>query len=282
MDIVLLTEDNIFDYEGFLTEDVAENIGRTYYRGLVCIDGEEPVSGMVWEYKNVIKEENIESNIIWFTAGSKEASDLMFEEYKSQIKEMNVVKSTFTLPAKTGKTEKQILKEAGFSVALSEGDEITARLSEIIEIDLVKKAPTSDDINPLRFITQRGFNSAIRRLVSSGLYGRCEDLEDLPRAYFENDVSCYSEDDGMINGIFLCHKRPSGKLEISMMASIGKEGVKALPLMIGLAAKSAFENYPPETEIVIDRHNYASLALGEKLFPRGFGIPVYTGSRSEE
>jgi hypothetical protein len=41
------------------------------------------------------------------------------------------------------------------------------------------------------------------------------------------------------------------------------------------------ENYPEKTEIVVDRHNNAAFLLAEKIFPRGFGKPVYVGTRKE-
>ncbi|MCR5098207.1 MAG: hypothetical protein K6B14_04590 [Lachnospiraceae bacterium] len=65
------------------------------------------------------------------------------------------------------------------------------------------------------------------------------------------------------------------------MTAVGKDYVKILPLMIYQAVKSAQEKYDPDTPVIVDRHNDASLALGEKLFPTGFGIPVYMGERKE-
>lgn len=103
----------------------------------------------------------------------------------------------------------------------------------------------------------------------------------LLRTYFENDVSCYSEDDDQINGLLLFHQNPSGGLVVVVMAAIGSDYGKIIPQMIRHAVTNALELYPPETEVLIDRHNYASLALSEKLFPRGFGTPVYIGSRIE-
>lgn len=281
MDLIILTEDNISEYKEYMTEDVAENIGRTYFQGIIVTDGDQPVSGMVWEYTNILKDDDKESHIIWMKADSEEAAGPLFTKYNELIKESEAKRSTFTLPAKASKIEKQILKEQGFTVKLTEGDKITARLSEISEIPFLKKVKLSDSVNPLKFVTQRGFNSAIRRMMSMGHYGLCEDLAYLPRSYFENDVSCYSEEEGIINGLFLCHKTPSEKLTIVLMATMGKDGAKLIPYLIGNALLSANEMYPPETEVVIDRHNYASLALGEKLFPRGFGIPIYTGERAE-
>ncbi len=282
MVVTELNLDNVSKFTDYLTADVAENIGRTFYHGLVVTDDDTPVAGMVWEVKNTMKGGDVESFISWMEIKNDESAELLFNKYEEMIRPANVVKSSFSLSAKTGKEEKYILKERGFSVKLMEGDEITVRLSEIVNIDFVKKIKNTGNVYPLRNITQRSLNGVMKNMISLGHYGVCEDLPYLPRSYFENDVSCYSEVNGTVNGLLLCHKYPSGTIEISMIAAIGKDYVKTLPYLIAFAAKSAEEIYPPETVVMIDRHNYATLALGEKLFPRGFGIPVYIGERAEK
>lgn len=281
MELIKLTEDNITDYAAYIGEDVAENIGRIYFRGILAVEGDAPVGGMIWQLRNMQEEDNHCSNIVWLVCSDEQIAEALFGKYNEMIREADVAMSTFTLPAKTSKVEKQILKDYGFSVALTEGDLLTARLSELMAIGFVKSMKQSENIKAIRDITQRGFNNALRRIISMGHVGTCDDISYLSRSYFENDVSVYAEDDGVINGMLLCHKRPSGKVEVCMLASMDKNNVKLLPQLIAAAAYNASELYPPETEIIIDRHNYAALALGEKLFPRGFGVPVYTGSRVE-
>ena len=273
--------DNISKFEDYLTPDVAENIGRTFYHGLVVTDNDTPVGGMVWEIKNTMKDADVYSDISWMVIKNDESAELLFKKYDEMIRLANVVKSSFSLSAKTGKEEKRILKERGFSVKLMEGDKIAVHLSEIVNIEFVKKIKDSGNVFPLSNITQRGLNGVMKNMISLGHYGVCEDLPYLPRLYFEKDVSCYSEVNGTVNGLLLCHKYPSGTIEISMIAAIGKDYVKTLPYLIAFAARSAEEIYPPETVVMIDRHNYATLALGEKLFPKGFGTPVYIGERPE-
>lgn len=280
MNTIILDSDNITEYEMYIPEDIAENIGRTYYRGIVIEQENTPVAGMIWEIKNAEKE-NAENHVCWLQTTDEEAGRELFDAYKDNIIPDGISKTSFSLPAKTSKIEKTVLKEAGFSVALTEGDQIVARLSEIAKIPVFGKIKESESVIPLRSITQRGFNVAVRKFAAQGYSGRCEDLEYLSRAFFENDISCYSEQDDSINGLFLCHMSPSGKIVIEMMAATGSNYQMVILQMIARALKSAIEIYPLETEVVIDRHNYSSLALGEKLFPRGFGVPVYVGSRQE-
>ena len=283
MEVIELNEDNVLDYTDFIGVDMADNIGRTYYDGLIVVDGQKPVAGMIWELKNAVSDEKQENHFEWFVSGDEESARLLFEAYGRSVSLTDVSKTTFAIPARQGKAEKAALRAAGFSVNLMEGDMIEAKLSDIAQLPFVAKVKKvlSDQVKPLRTATQRGFNGALRRMTYIGHAGKCQDIEFLPRMFFENDVSCYSEEDGVINGLFLCHKLPSGKIEIVMMSAVGQDYVKLLPLMIGQAVKSAEELYDPDTIVVVDRHNEASLALGEKLFPTGFGVPIYVGEREE-
>lgn len=281
MYIIKLDEDNIDDYVDYVTEDVAENIGRMFYRGILAAEDNTLLAGMVWEERNLMLDAENESFITWLRIDRDDAGEALFEEYRSVISADEIVKSSFSLPAKTASKEIKALENAGFTVKFMEGDLIKARLSEIAELPFVRKIRIADSIRPLKTITQRGFNAGIKRFMSKGLYGICQDLPYLSRNYFENDVSCYSEDDGELNGLLLFHGNPSGGLVVVIMAAIGSDYGRILPQLIKQFVTSALEIYDPDSEIWIDRHNYASLALSEKLFPRGFGIPVYIGSRRE-
>ncbi len=282
MSVVELTEDNVEEYLEYLGEDVAENIGRTFYNGLIAVDEDgSPKAGIIWEFKNMRKDSERESHIVWLQAEEEGDFDALMDNYDKAIKPEGIVKSCFSLPAKTGDKLKSMLRSKGFSVGLMEGNKITASLSEIADISAFKKIEISDAVRPLRSATQRDFLDAIGRMMELGRYGTCEDLAYLPRLYFENDVSCYAEADGQICGLLLFHKTPSEKLEVVLMCVLGKESVKILPQLIKQAVESGYEYYEPDTVVVIDRHDYASLALGEKLFPRGFGMPVYEGERAE-
>ncbi len=281
MDIVNLDEYNIDEYNGYITPDVAENIGRTFFRGILALDEGKPVAGMIWEIRNMMGDAENISRIIWLKADSEDAAEDLFERYRESVITDDVVRSDFSLPAKTDSRETEILKKEGFDVKFMEGDLIKVRLSEIMKLPFIKKVKFEDNIRPLKTITQRGFNAGIKEFMNRGLYGICEDLPYLSRSYFENDVSCYSERDGQVNGLLLFHRNPSGGLVVAVMGAISSDYGRIIPQMMKQSVTNACDIYEPETEVWIDRHNYASLALAEKLFPRGFGTPVYIGSRRE-
>ena len=282
MHIVDLNEESIDEYIDYIDPDVAENIGRFFFRGILCFDEDDLSGGMIWEVRNTMREEKNESNIVWLRIDSDEAGEFLFDNYSDLISLDDVEASTISLPARGASKEKESLENAGFKVVFMEGDLIKTQLSEIAELDAFKKVKPGDSIRPLKNMTQRGFNAGVRPFMDKGLYGLCQDLPYLPRSYFENDISSYSENEGQVNGLFLFHKNPSGGLAIVVMAAIGNDYGKILPQMIKRSITSAIEIYSPDTEVWIDRHNYASLALSEKLFPRGFGIPVFIGKRQEK
>ena len=282
MHIVDLNEENIDEYIDYIAPDAAENIGRFFFRGILCFDEDDLSGGMIWEVRNTMREEKNESNIVWLRIDSDEAGEFLFDNYSDLISRDDVEVSTISLPARGASKEKESLENAGFKVVFMEGDLIKTQLSEIAELDAFKKVKPGDSIRPLKNMTQRGFNAGVRPFMDKGLYGLCQDLPYLPRSYFENDISSYSENEGQVNGLFLFHKNPSGGLAIVVMAAIGNDYGKILPQMIKHSITRAIEIYSPDTEVWIDRHNYASLALSEKLFPRGFGIPVFIGTRQEK
>ncbi len=80
MNTIILDSENISAYDGYIPEDIAENIGRTYYRGIVIEQGAEPVAGMIWDIRNA-ESEDAEDHICWLHTRDEEAGstkDLYF------------------------------------------------------------------------------------------------------------------------------------------------------------------------------------------------------------
>ena len=282
MYIIELDDDNIIEYLDFIPADIADFMGRVFVYGILVMQDEIPAAGMIWELKNMMSEEPKESSIIWISVKDDGAARLLFDSYKESISLEDVEKSYFSIPASDSEKEKKCLMENGFSAELSEGDEITASLRQIEDVAVIKKVPDDKAILPLKNATQSAFSYAQKKMAEFGLTGLCDDLVYLPRSYFDNDVSCYyQQGDDSITGLILFHRLPSGGLKLMLMAYLGNDRSRLLSMMKS-ALKNAMEIYSLDTEIILDRHNYSSLALGEKLFPNEIGKPVYVGSRSEQ
>ena len=281
MNIVELTTDNIVSFLGFVPEDIADHIGRIFHHGFVAVEGDVPRAGMVWELKNMLEDGPKGSRILWLKVEEETAAAELFARYGENIGLDDVESSSYIIPATPESREKDFLETQGFTSELSEGDEISATLDQMAQIPLMKKTERDPAIYTLMSVNQSAFSATTRKMAGKGHRGVCEDLIYLPRMYFENDVSCFYVEDGQIRALLLLHRLPSGSLKVILMAAIGKDVKHLLVRLMKTALVEAMDLYPVDTKIIIDRHNLATLALGEKLFPNEIGMPVYTGSREE-
>lgn len=284
MQIIDITEDNVEEYAAFIGEDMAENMGRTFYRGIAVAEeeGADPDAMMIWELLYSEKEDkDTESSIKFLQIKEEEAGLELFDAYQERITADQVKRSNFVIPAKKGSLERSMLKQAGFFVKLMEGDLIVVKVGEFEKLPLMKIRKDSPNINPVGDVAVRQFRKGIWRCIEAGFTGVCEDLSYLPMNWFDPAVSCYSAHEEDINGFLLFHKHPSGALSLQLMAALGKEYQQTLVSMMRHSILAMEENYAPETRVLLDRHNQASLQLSEKLFPRGFGKPMYMGHREE-
>ena len=284
--IIDVSIDNCDDYTYFLGEDVAENIGREYYRGIVAVSetNSQVAGGMVWVLKNLETRADTESNIVFIKADDDEAVPVLMEGYKKRIRDDKVTFSHAYIPTKEGKGLKALLKQEGSNMRLFESDVIIVKLSELSEMPFIKKLRKSkipESIMPLNQVVLKSFRDGIRRCISQGRTGLCDDLESLGIHWFEEDVSCVSVNESGINGFFLFHQRPSGIIAVQLLVCLDQSFRTTLPELMCKFVTLMEEKYSPDTKIEFDRHNEQSLLLSEKLLPRGFGIPIYVGSRRE-
>ena len=284
MEIREISEDNVQNYVSLVGMDLAENMERTFYRGL-AVEGEEnreTLALMIWQLMDSEQEdlENVNS-IEWFMAKDEEAGEELLKAYGEWVEREEVRVSRFAIPAKPDALERAVLKKAGFSTKLTEGDNIVVKVSEFKNLPFVKKRVKDESVCLLKEATIRMFRKGVYRLTSVNLRGLCEDLSYLPMSWFDPEVSSFSVKDELINGFLLFHREPSGSLSLVLMAALGKEYQKTLVQMMRQSVYAMEEYCTDETRVIIKRHNQAAFQLSEKLFPRGFGTPVYVGERRE-
>ena len=280
MDIYELNRENIRYFSDYIGPDIAENIGREFYCGVVALDGFMLKGGMLWNYKNP-RGQSV-SVIEWFDLPDPEAAEALWDYYKEKIKEMDVIRSDIVVPADCAKEEKELLKEAGFKIRLYESDNVVVTLSELSAMPIMKDRKLPKGVTTLGEITARQYKEGISDCLAAGNRGLCEDLELLPTSFFAPEVSvCYIGKDGDTKGFLLFHELPSKVLSIQLMVCLDKEVGVVLPGMMRKFVTVMEENYSPDTKIILNRHNEASMLLAERLLPRGFGVPVYVGTREE-
>ena len=285
MKTIDLNEDNAFSFREILDDDWAENIRRQAFHGLIIQDDEgKAAAGMIWELIQE-KESALRSQIHWIAVRSTEAGTTLFNAYDRRIGRTQAQSTFASVYIKKNSTEYETLKAAGFAMKLTEGNHVTVRLSELSEMQMLKSKTLSDDVKSLREIDTDAYYDMVAKLSQSGRARLCRDIEQLPKSWFENDISCCYEKDGKITGMMLFHATPSGKLELKLMYASAKEK-KQMGVMLAMMIRHMYVNaqmiYSMKTEIIVDRHNESALVLSEKLFPRGFGRPVYVGERKEK
>lgn len=282
MQITGLTKENVYDYLDFLPVDIAECIGREFTCGFVCIkDGEDsPSAGIIWELKQGDDELDIKSHILFMKALDEESANVLMDEYTESALLAECGYSYYSLPNTLEGIEINALKKAGFFMEEKESSVISVPLSEIIKRLLKHGDDNFDNIKPLSRAEDRFFSSMIAELEFEGSHGICDDLSFLPREYFDNDVSCYYEDDEEVYAIVLVHEKPSGKIELDLLHSHDKDPNTLIHIM-KKTVLLAEAKYDPSTEFLIDRHDERSLSLCQILFPKKTGEMVYEGMRKE-
>lgn len=281
MDIIIISNENIAFMKGYIDDDMLENIGRVFYRGLAVIDNGETSGAIIWEVKNTESSEDNESTIRFFRAHDEQSAAMLLEAYQEMVKKEKIKLSTVVMPVKDRKPEKEFLKHAGFSVTLTESDQIILSLSKLLELSIMKSKAIPEGISSLRSVSTGEFRNGIAKCIKNGKRGLCEDLLYLDASFFENDVSCCNLVNGAIDSFLLFHELPSGMLSIQLMISMNPDARMVLLGMMRYFVLSMDLYYARDTKVLLNRHNQASLLLTEKLFPRDIGIPVYSGSRIE-
>ncbi len=284
MKIIDITEDNLEIYTDYLGEDMAENLTRMFYRGVVAVDDDStyPTGALVFRFVNLEEKAENEAVIEWLKVDDVDAGDALMVAYQNKIREKEVVRSSFVLPIAQGKLLKNFMKANGFTVRLYEGDDLISCVDEMTKLPVLNMKIPMEGVHPLSNMLMRDFRKEMSRCVEAGRKGTCEDLAYLPMSYFDQNISSYVEKNGEVMGMQLYHKSPSGSLEIKLLIAWTKDFRLIFPQLFKQTLTSAIELYPQDTPVILNRHNEASLLLAEKLFPRGFGRPIYKGERIEE
>ena len=276
-----INEDNIEEFKDFISEDIAENIGREYYYGLASMDGDEPGAAIVWNIINADSSEDVESEIVYFSASQSEDGQELINEYIDRASYDNVSKSFFELE-NVEDDEKSVITEAGFDAEQAEGRNLFSSLDEILAKGFGSKKKSPSYVVPLETLSLLQFRQGVTNCMFCGRVGLNEDLAMLPFEWYEKDVSCCTLADGKVSGIFLVHRKPSGTLVPVLLYASGVDARKEMLHMLRFSVNAAAEKYPANTGVIICRHDDKTKALAAYLFPEKKGKEVFKGERKEE
>lgn len=281
MEIKALNSDNVSIYDGQLDPDVAESIGREFYRGIAAVDEADDLKGaMIWEYKNLDEDAATGSEIYLIKHGSKKILKDMLNEYGVQAKEYEVSSSYFELVDIPGEAV-EALKENGFEVTQGTGRDIELTVEDLKPISVLKKKVASNVV-ALEDLMELQFMQGVTTCIFNGKKGMVEDLEYIDKSWFDETTSACVITDGRISGMLLVHRLSSGTLMPVLLNAIGPDSRMDLVNLMVFTARRALNKYPLENRILIRRHNVAVAALAKKLFGTRQAPQVFRGIKGKE
>lgn len=279
MSVVEISEENASDFMDFLDVDTADDLGRVFFRGIgLTDDSDNPEGAFVYELLDSDGDDDTKSNIKLFNGENDSAMQKLEEEYRKALDDDEVVKSFYE--TSDDKTAAQ-LSGAGFSKEQGESKRLVFSLSELEKLPLKRTVNIPSYIMSISELSALQYRNAIKDFLFKGLKGSIEDLAYLPMSWFERSISSCVMSNGKVDGLLLVRKTPSGELHAMLFAAFGPDYVKNLGLMLVYSVNRALETYPPDTKVVINRHNDEVKALAKKLAPDQKGAIVWFGSRDE-
>ncbi len=283
MDITEITVDNVSDFENDIDGDILENIGRKFYKGVVAQNEGEFLGAIIWDLRYVDDIYHVtESRIDLFEVNDSEAGKNLIEYYTRTLEEDEVEKSSFELPNSDENIAFEVLREQGFSVDLAESSEIIVSVSDLLNLPLAQKKNIPGYIKSLSELSPRTYRRGIVDCMFHIQREVLDDLDELSIEWYEPSISCYEETDGDVSGYLLGHKCSSGKLRMELLADWGPDAQKALLHMIRFAIRCGGDNYPEDTQVIINRHDESTINLTNYLFPNATGTTCMKGERLEE
>ena len=282
METIRITEDNLDEYEELLPGDIAENIGREYFRGIALHkDPDEAAeAALVWEYKNFEEDKDTEAEINWIYAKNQKVGKELFAEYAGEAGENQVTRSFLEMPEDEASLRK-ILDACGFEIREQESRDVVVCVGELMELPIAKKRSPSH-ITAINELMVRQFRKGITNCVFHGRKGILEDLEFLPMSWYDEDVSCCVQNDGKVSGFLLVNRMADSRLMVDFLFALEPDARVNLLQMMRFSIRAAAEKYPEDTEVVLRRHNKMTEALIRELFPGKSGKNVLYGERSED
>ncbi len=281
MNIRPIFEDTIYDYPEHVDADVAENMGRLYYRGISGHDPEDDslLSLLIWELKSLDEERDTSSELKWIYAADPSHIAPLIEGYGREAKDEGVVKTLFESTSLEDETE-DALKDCGFTFKAVEGRDISVTLDECKALPLAKKS-APPYIQSIALLDNQEFYQGLLNILFKYESPSQEDLAYLPKDWYDQSVSCYTKTDGKVTGLLLVHTCPSGILLPILFYAVGSDYLLNLAGMLRFSINRAAELYPGDTVIRITRRNREVAALSKKIFPDKKGAPAKVGGRQE-
>ena len=280
-EILEITEEIQDSCEKLMLPDTSENLTRSRSRSLAAMNDEGSAEGiLVWMLKDKADGVGSEAELIDFKGLDKGVMEKLLNEYGSRTWNDLVEHSFFERPGMAPEDRNAFL-EAKFDLEEKEGRDIFLDVSDLRSMK-IKKKKVPDTIKNIGELKELQFMQGVTNCVLHGKTGLMDDLSDMPRDWYDPQISSFVMTDGRINGFFLIHRTPSGILMPVLLTATGPDSRKDLLNMLCYSINAALNTCPPGTKILIRRHAEYVYSLVSFLLPGRKGETVWAGSRPEE
>lgn len=277
MEIMELNEEIVFLFRDVIGSDLAESIGREFFRGIVAVDDENrPCGSMVWEYKNMEENKSTESEIFLINSDGGVIPPLL-NAYDEQISYSEVGKSFFEIPSLPDEVLES-LREYGFEIKKTESRDLTVTVADLVPL-LAPRRKVPDNLMPLGEVKELQFMQGVSTCLFRGAKGIVEDLEYMDKEWFDATISSCVINDGKVSGMLLVHAFPSGTLMPMLFYATGPDSRMNLMNLIIQSSRSAFAKCPKDTKVIVRRHNEIVTGLARKFFAGKTGEQVLRGEK---
>ena len=283
MEAILLNEENVHEYDEFLDQDFAENIGRDFYRGLVVCEDKRPAAAMIWELLNFENRfRHTVGCIEWTRISSPEAGEFMLKAYTEIAAADKVIRTYFELAPELIGDNAGVFEAAGFDISETASSCIEVSLSDFDASKILRNLEHPSYIMSLDQIDDRTFRRGIADCIFNVRRRLPEDLARLPITWYDPEISCYEETDEESSGYLLIHRCPSGKLKVELFANWGFTQDSSLFEMLGFSLDKALLRNPPDTHVIITMWDNAERSIALHLFPEAKDLICVRGDRKEK
>ena len=278
-----ITKNNEEYWENCLHPDIAENIGRKFYKGIMELNEENYVveGFLIWENKNMLKAENNKAELIDFYAEDDETAKSLLKAYAQEAKREEIETTYFEARPEWNEVVMTSLRESGFELTEEETKEVSISIGELNRLPVMAKNLITPKIVCLGELSLLQLRNGILNCMNSNIMGDLEDLLYLSVKWYEDKVSSCVLTDGVVNGFLLVHKTTTGKLIVKLLYGSKQTSQIELLQMIQHSIIKGKECYDVDTQVLVKCCNNNAKELVKKLFQREQNRKTIFGSRRE-
>ena len=273
---------NMHEYESIIADDIGECLERDIFRGIGLRDEyDNPVGAMIWCLQNIADDDNSScmAYIIWVWCEEKDLP-FLFEEYDRQAAAIGVIETSLELDAESSSHLAGGLEKLGFLLEKRESSSLGLTVKDVKVPHPGKDEQVFKRIHPLRELDELSFRRGMANCIYRGKRDVIEDLRTQPVEWYEGDVSCYIESDGVIEGFILAHRTISGRILIDLIVNVSRNSANELRDMLFYSYSNISVLYPEDNPVVFIRRDEASRKLASHFYPGRKGRDVLYGKRT--